>query len=92
MTHLIRDQKKLLNRVRRIRGQIDSIQEAIEGGQDYAAILHNIAGLKGALEGLMAEVIESHIRDHVADPKESPASARSRATEGLIDVLKAYLR
>jgi len=92
VTHLVRDQKKLLNRVSRIRGQLDAIQEGIEAAKDCPSLMHNIAGCRGALDSLMAEVIESHIRYDVADPRESPTSKRSRATEELIDVVRTYLR
>jgi DNA-binding FrmR family transcriptional regulator len=92
MTHLVRDRKKLLNRVSRIRGQLEAIHQGIIDAKDCPALMHNIAGCRGALDGLMAEVIESHIRYDVADPNESPTSKRSRATEELIDVVKTYLR
>jgi DNA-binding FrmR family transcriptional regulator len=92
MTHLVRDRQKLLNRVKRIRGQVDSIEQGILEAKDSSALLHNIAGLQGALAGLMAQVIESHIRYHVADPSEPLTSERSRATEELIDVIRTYLR
>jgi DNA-binding FrmR family transcriptional regulator len=92
VTHLIRDQKKLINRVRRIRGQLEAIQEGIESAKDCPTLMHNIAGCRGALDSLMAEVIESHIRYDVANPNEPLTSPRSRATEELIDVVKTYLR
>jgi DNA-binding FrmR family transcriptional regulator len=92
MTHLVRDQKKLLNRVSRIRGQIEAIHEGITEGKDCPALMQEIAGCRGALDGLMAEIIEIHIRFDVADPSALPTSKRARATEELIDVVKAYLR
>jgi DNA-binding FrmR family transcriptional regulator len=54
--------------------------------------MQEIAGCRGALDGLMAQIIEIHIRFDVADPSALPTSKRARATEELIDVVKAYLR
>ena len=92
MAHTIRDKKKLLNRVRRIRGQIDAVEKALEQEQDCSRILLTIAACRGAINGLMAEIIEGHIRYHVVDPDREPTSEKARAAQELIDVLKAYLK
>ncbi len=92
MAHTVRDKKKLLNRVRRIRGQIAAVEKALEAEQDCSAILLTIAACRGAINGLMAEVIEGHIRHHVVDPDRQPTSEQSRAAQELIDVVKAYLK
>lgn len=92
MAHTVRDKKKLLNRVRRIRGQVEAVEKAIEEEQDCSNILLTIAACRGAINSLMAEVIEGHIRFHVVDPDHQPTSERSRAAQELIDVVKAYLK
>lgn len=92
MSHTIRDKKKLLDRVRRIKGQVEGIERALEQEQNSARILHNIAGCRGAINGLMAEVMEGHIRLHVVDPNTVPTSAQAEAIEEVIDVLKTYLK
>lgn len=92
MAHTIRDKKKLLNRVRRIRGQIDAVEVALEQEQDCTLILMTIAACRGAIHGLMAEVIEGHIRYHVVDPDQHPTSEKAKAAQELIDVVKAYLK
>ena len=75
MAHIIRDKKKLLNRVRRIRGQIDAIERALEEEQDCSGTLQLIAGCRGAMNGLMAVVLEGHVRLHVLDPdRKCPSS------------------
>ncbi len=58
MSHTIRDKKKLLNRVRRIRGQVDGIERALDAEQDASAALHTIAACRGAIDSLMVEVLE----------------------------------
>jgi DNA-binding FrmR family transcriptional regulator len=92
MAHTIRDKKKLLNRVRRIRGQIDAVERSLELQQDCSTILLTIAACRGAINSLMAEIIEGHIRFHVVDPDREPTTERGRAAQELIDVVKAYLK
>lgn len=93
MAHTQKDKKKLLNRVRRIRGQIDAIERALEEEpEECSAVLQTIASCRGAINGLMAEVIEGHIRHHVIDPDHQPTSEQSDAAEELIDVVKTYLK
>jgi FrmR/RcnR family transcriptional regulator, repressor of frmRAB operon len=83
---------KLLNRVRRIRGQVESIETAIEEGADCSDILHTISACRGAINSLMAEVIDGHIRFHVIDPDHEPTSEKAKTTQELIDVIRTYLR
>ena len=92
MAHTIRDKKKLLNRVRRIRGQIEAVEKRIEQEQDCSTILLTIAACRGAINSLMAEVIEGHIRFHVVDPDQQPTTEKAKAAQELIDVVKAYLK
>jgi DNA-binding FrmR family transcriptional regulator len=91
MSHTIREKNKLLARVRRIRGQIEAVERALEEEIGCADILQLIASVRGATNGLMAEVLEDHIRLHLADPSLSPESRRDGADE-LIEVVRTYLR
>lgn len=86
MAHIAND-KKLLARVRRIRGQIEGLERAIEEGNDCYAVLQQTAAVRGALGGLMAELIEGHIRHHV-----NSARGREQATEELMEIVRSYLR
>jgi DNA-binding FrmR family transcriptional regulator len=92
LAHIIRDKKKLLNRVRRLRGQIDAVEKSIEEGAECSHVLHTIAACRGAIDGLMSEVLEGHIRFHVVDPDHHPTSERAMAAQELIDVIKMYLK
>jgi DNA-binding FrmR family transcriptional regulator len=92
MAHVIRDKKKLLNRVRRIRGQVEAVERALESEAECSEILHTIATCRGAINGLMTEVLEGHIRFHLVDPDHRPTSAQAIAAQELIDVIKQYLR
>lgn len=92
MAHTIREKQKLLNRVRRIRGQVDAIEKGLEGAADCSAMLQMIAACRGAINGLMSEVVEAHVREHVIDPARRPSAQQIDAAEELIDVLRSYLR
>lgn len=91
MAHTIADKKKLLNRVRRIRGQVEAIERDLDRDADCGETLHAISACRGAMDALMAEVIEGHIRFHIFDGH-APTGAQSAAAEDLIDALKTYLR
>jgi FrmR/RcnR family transcriptional regulator, repressor of frmRAB operon len=92
MAHTIDEKKKLLNRVRRIRGQVEAVERSLDEEAECSAILHNISACRGAMDALMAEVIEGHIRYHVLDPGKSRTDEQAQAAEDLIDALRAYLR
>lgn len=92
MAHTIRDKKKLISRVHRIRGQIEAVEKALVEERDCHSILQTIAACRGAINGLMAEVMEGHIRHHVLNPDRDPASGEARAAQELIDIVKSYLK
>jgi DNA-binding FrmR family transcriptional regulator len=92
MAHTLREKTKLLGRVRRIRGQVEAVERALESEKGCAEVLQLIAAVRGAINGLMAEVIEDHIRLHVADPARELDPARARGIEELLDVVRSYLK
>lgn len=91
MSHVAREKTKLLNRLRRIRGQVEAIERAVEGDQECARVLQQATSCRGALEGFIAEVIEDHIREHMTDPAAHPDDPRRLAAEELIGIVHAYL-
>jgi len=86
-----REKTKLLNRVRRIRGQIEALERALENGVPCADVLQLISASRGAINGLMVEVIEDHIRVHLVNPTLQPSDT-ANAAEELIDVVRSYLK
>jgi len=90
LSHTKREKTKLLNRIRRVRGQIEAVERAIEDEQSCASVLHLIVAARGAMSGLMTEVIEDHIHLHVVDPAREPE--RSRGADELIEAVQAYLK
>ncbi|WP_128003235.1 metal/formaldehyde-sensitive transcriptional repressor [Piscinibacter defluvii] len=92
MSHTVREKTKLLGRVRRIRGQVEALERAFEAEKGCAEVLHQIAAVRGAMNGLMTEVIEDHIQTHIASPAITNEAERSQGADELIDVLRAYLK
>jgi FrmR/RcnR family transcriptional regulator, repressor of frmRAB operon len=92
MPHTIREKTKLLNRVRRISGQIEAADRALEEEKSCAEVLHIVVAARGAINSLVAEIIEDHIRMHVVDPAVERSSSKAKGVEELIDVVQAYLR
>lgn len=92
MTHTIRNKKKLQARVGRIRGQIEAIERALAEEADCERIMHMIAGVRGGVAGLMAEVVEDHIRTHLVDPDKNPGALNADAADQLIEVVHTYLK
>ncbi|HTX24485.1 MAG TPA: metal/formaldehyde-sensitive transcriptional repressor [Steroidobacteraceae bacterium] len=92
MRHTLEDRTKLLQRVRRLRGQIDAIERALEADADCAEVMQLTVSVRGAANGLMAALLEDHIRMHVSDPARDRDRERARGAKHLIDVVHAYLR
>lgn len=89
--HTIREKTRLINRVRRVQGQVEAIARALAEERGCTAVLHLVVAARGAMNGLMAEVLEDHIRLHVADPA-LDSSERAAGAEELIEVVQSYLR
>lgn len=92
MTHTAREKSKLLSRIHRIRGQVEALQRALEAERSCAEVLQQIAAVRGAINGLMVEVMEDHIETHLADPQIASDAKRREGADELIEVLRAYLR
>ncbi|HKD67012.1 MAG TPA: metal/formaldehyde-sensitive transcriptional repressor [Candidatus Binataceae bacterium] len=92
MGHTIKEKNKLLARVRRARGQVEAVERAVEAEKGCAAVLQLVVAARGAMNSLMAEIIEDHIREHVVDPARDRNGDRAKGAEELIDVVRAYLK
>jgi FrmR/RcnR family transcriptional regulator, repressor of frmRAB operon len=91
MAHTLKDHKKLLNRVRRIRGQLDAVERALEQEAGCAAVLQQATACRGALDGLIAQVVEGRIREHVIDPEAPRNDPRAQAAEELVEIVHSFL-
>lgn len=92
MTHTILGKQKLLARVRRIRGQVEAIERALEAEAECGRIMHLLASTRAAMAGLMAEVVEDHVRMHLVDRQKHPGALNDEAAEQLLAVVRTYLK
>ena len=92
MSQTLSDKEKLVWRVRRIRGQVEAVERALAEEQDCSDVLQLITAARGAMNSLIVEVLEGHIREHVLDPKQKLDSQHVEAAEELIDVLRSYFK
>jgi DNA-binding FrmR family transcriptional regulator len=92
MAHVAREKAKLLNRLRRIRGQIEAMERAVDADNECASVLQQATACRGALDGFIGEVIEDHIREHMVDPQAGRESPRALAAEELIEIVHQYLK
>jgi FrmR/RcnR family transcriptional regulator, repressor of frmRAB operon len=86
-----KEKKRLVNRAKRLRGQVNAVVRALDDESNCAETLHAIAVCRGALDALTAEVIKGHIRYQILDPDLKP-DKQLRAGEDLIDALRTYLK
>jgi DNA-binding FrmR family transcriptional regulator len=92
MSHTIKHKAKLLARVRRLKGQVGAVERALDAELGCTDVLMLVASLKGAINGLTAELMEDHIRHHVVDPAREPDADRAKGASDLIEVVRAYLK
>jgi DNA-binding FrmR family transcriptional regulator len=92
MAHTIKEKSKLLARVRRIKGQVEAVERALEAELGCGDVLQLVASVRGAVNGLTVELIEDHIVHHVVDPHREPDAERARGASELIDVIRTYLK
>ena len=90
MSHLSKDNAKLIARLRRIKGQVEGVERALEADADCTEVLRQIASIRGAMTGLTNEVFEEHLRSHVVDAPDE--AARAKGADEMIRILRSYLK
>lgn len=89
MAHIRSESDALVKRVRRIAGQVAAIERVLTSSDDCTMTLHLVAATRGAINGLMDEIIEAHVREHVARP-DLPDDERAAGAEELIAAIRRY--
>ncbi len=92
MPHAVEEKQKLLNRVRRLRGQVDALERAIEADAGCSEVMRLLTAARGAINGVMAEVVEDHILLHMIDPEHKRTRGEIDAADELLAVLRTYIR
>jgi DNA-binding FrmR family transcriptional regulator len=89
-TVMERERQKLINRAKRIHGQVESVERSLIEDRDCSDVLMLLAAVRGGIDGLMAEVLEDHIRLHLIGPKAKALTPE--LGEELIDLVRAYMK
>lgn len=90
--HTVKDKTRLMARVRRIKGQAEALERALEAELGCTDVLMLAASMRGAVNGLTAEILEDHIRNHIIDPDKEPHSEHAKGAAELIEVVRTYLK
>ena len=90
MGHTVREKAKLLGRVRRLKGQMEAVERALEAEAPCGDVLQLLASIRGALAGLTSEVMEDHLHEHVLHAGDD--RQRAQAVEELAEALRTYIR
>lgn len=90
MAHIMADKEKLLLRVKKIKGQLNSIEKAIESEKDCFKVLQQISASRGAITSLMSVVLDGHIKEHLGNHVSQ--EQREKEIENLSSLLKSYLK
>lgn len=95
MPHSPAEKKRALARVRRIRGQLDALERALEAGSDCGPVLQQLAAVRGAVNGLMSSVLESHLREEfgqMAQTSNKSSGGRTDGIETAVALVRSYLK
>lgn len=91
MSHVEKEKLKLLNRLKRLKGQVEALERAVVEDKECTRVLQQATSCRGALDGFIAEVIEDHIREHLIEPGVPSSDPRAQAAEELVKIVHAYL-
>ena len=86
MPHSAEDKQRAITRLRRIKGQAEALERAVEAGSDCAPILQQLAAMRGAVHGLMADLLDGHVREVLS---EKPAPSQP-AVDDTLALLRSY--
>jgi len=92
MSHTIKDKQELILRAKRIQGQVDALVRALTEERDCSEILQLMSAARGAMNSLMAELLEGHIRSHVLEGKQKPTAQQLAAADEVVAMVKSYLK
>jgi DNA-binding FrmR family transcriptional regulator len=92
LAHVVAEKQKLLNRVRRLRGQIDALERALDADEGCSEVMRLLTAARGAINGIMAEVVEDHIEMHMIETGRKRSREEQEAADELLEVLRTYIK
>ena len=90
MGHLIEDNKKVISRIKRIKGQLEAVERGLTEGKDCFEVLQTLSACRGGLNGLMGNLVEDHIKEHIMSNKDKAKTPQDKSSLELIKLLKTY--
>ena len=90
MSHLEGDTRKLVSRVRRIKGQLEAVERGLIEGRDCYEVLQTLSACRGGMNGLMGFLVEEHVKEHIMSDKDNPKSSQDKSSLELIKLMKTY--
>lgn len=88
MSHSSREKLDLVNRTKKVIGQLESVLRALNEDEQCADILQRLAAARGSINSLMGELLEDHVRNHL--PRNSKSA--EEAAEDVIEIVRTYLK
>jgi DNA-binding FrmR family transcriptional regulator len=88
MSHISKEKLELVSRTKKVIGQMESVLRGLEEDAHCADVLQRLAAARGAINSLMGELMEDHIRNHM--PRKTKSSAE--AAEDLVEIVRTYLK
>jgi DNA-binding FrmR family transcriptional regulator len=92
MSHTIEQKQNLVLRAKRIQGQVEALVRALNEERDCSEVLQLMSAARGAMNSLMAELLEGHVRNHVLNGNQKPTSKQLEAADEVIGMVKSYLK
>jgi DNA-binding FrmR family transcriptional regulator len=92
LSHTTENKRELLLRAKRIQGQVEALVRALSEERDCSEVLQVMSAARGALNSLMAELLEGHVHNHVLNGKQKPTAKQIAAADEVIDMVKSYLK
>ena len=92
MSHTTKDKQRLILRAKRIQGQVEALVRVLTEERDCSEVLQVMSAARGAMNSLMAELLEGHIRSHVLDGRQKSTSQQAMAADEVIEMVKSYLK
>jgi len=90
MAHVVEQKSKIKSRIKRIKGQLEAVEKGIEEGKDCYSVLQTLSACRGGLNGLIGELVEGHIKEHVMKNPNQPKTAQDKSALELVKLIKTY--
>ncbi len=90
MAHISEDRTKIKSRIKKIKGQLEAVERALDNGKECFTVLQTLSACRGGLNGLMGELIEGHVKEHVMKNPTAPKTPQDKSALELIKLMKTY--